>query len=128
MKKVKSVQGDTIDLICWRYYGRTAGVTETVLEYNPDLAEQGPITLQDNRGMVADSVDLTLDDSDHALEIPSVGAEMKVWLGWSDKPQVLTVGDQSQPLILVRTYKSKKTAQVAMKREWARIQKAKGTV
>ncbi|MGH1402411.1 MAG: tail protein X, partial [Acinetobacter tandoii] len=43
MKKVKSVQGDTIDLICWRYYGRTAGVTETVLEYNPDLAEQGPI-------------------------------------------------------------------------------------
>jgi phage tail protein X len=43
MKKVKSVQGDTIDLICWRYYGRTAGVTETVLEHNPALAEQGPI-------------------------------------------------------------------------------------
>ena len=42
------------------------------------------LTLQDNRGMVADSVDLTLDDSDHALDIPSVGAEMKVWLGWSD--------------------------------------------
>ena len=43
MKTVKSVQGDTIDLICWRYYGRTAGVTETVLESNPPLAEQGPI-------------------------------------------------------------------------------------
>ena len=43
MKTVKSVQGDTIDLICWRYYGRTAGVTETVLESNLALAEQGPI-------------------------------------------------------------------------------------
>ncbi|WP_288383294.1 contractile injection system protein, VgrG/Pvc8 family [uncultured Acinetobacter sp.] len=42
------------------------------------------MTIQDNRGMVADSVDITLDDSDQALEIPSVGAEMKVWLGWSD--------------------------------------------
>lgn len=43
MKTVKSVQGDTIDLICWRYYGRTSGVTETVLESNLALAEQGPI-------------------------------------------------------------------------------------
>ena len=43
MKTVKSVQGDTIDLICWRYDGRTAGVTETVLESNPALAKQGPI-------------------------------------------------------------------------------------
>ena len=51
---------------------------------------------------------------------------VKTWYSAKPKPQVLTEGDQSQPLILVRTYKSKKTAQVAVKREWARIQKAKG--
>ena len=51
---------------------------------------------------------------------------VKTWYSAKPKPQLMTVGDQSQPLILVRTYKSKKTAQVALNREWARIQKAKG--
>lgn len=40
---IKSLQGDTLDLICWRYYGRTAGVLEQVLESNRGLAELGPI-------------------------------------------------------------------------------------
>lgn len=40
---VKSLQGDTVDLICWRYYGRTAGVLEQVLDSNRGLAEMGPI-------------------------------------------------------------------------------------
>lgn len=40
--KVKSVQGDTVDLICWRHYGRTAGVMEQVLEANRGLADLGP--------------------------------------------------------------------------------------
>ncbi|MBJ9370556.1 tail protein X [Acinetobacter sp. TGL-Y2] len=43
MKKIKSVQGDTLDLICWRYYGRTAGTFEAVLTVNPHLSEQDPI-------------------------------------------------------------------------------------
>jgi phage tail protein X len=38
---VRSVQGDTVDAICWRHYGRTAGVTEAVLEANPGLADYG---------------------------------------------------------------------------------------
>lgn len=36
-------QGDTVDLICWRFYGRTAGVTEAVLLANPGLADLGPV-------------------------------------------------------------------------------------
>lgn len=36
-------QGDTVDLICFRYYGRTAGVTEQVLDANPGLAALGPV-------------------------------------------------------------------------------------
>lgn len=34
-------QGETVDLACWRHYGRTAEVTEMVLEANPGLAAKG---------------------------------------------------------------------------------------
>jgi phage tail protein X len=43
MAQVRAQQGDTVDAICWRYYGRTAGVTEAVLLANPGLAEFGPV-------------------------------------------------------------------------------------
>lgn len=43
MPTVIANQGDTLDAICWRYYGRTAGITETVLEANHGLAELGPV-------------------------------------------------------------------------------------
>lgn len=36
-------QGDTVDAICHRHLGRTAGVTEQVLEMNPGLASKGPV-------------------------------------------------------------------------------------
>ena len=40
---VHALQGDTLDAICWRHYGRTAGVVEQVLEANPELSSHGPI-------------------------------------------------------------------------------------
>lgn len=40
---VHAAQGDTLDAICWRHYGRTAGVVEQVIDANPGLAELGPI-------------------------------------------------------------------------------------
>ncbi|PDO83307.1 tail protein X [Kosakonia pseudosacchari] len=40
---VKTQQGDTLDLLCQRYYGRTASVVETVLAANPGLADLGVI-------------------------------------------------------------------------------------
>ncbi|MCY1348831.1 Phage Tail Protein X [compost metagenome] len=43
MATVIANQGDTVDAICWRHYGRTAGVTEAVLEANPGLAELGAV-------------------------------------------------------------------------------------
>jgi len=43
MVAVIANQGDTVDAICWRYYGRTAGVTEAVLDANPGLADIGPV-------------------------------------------------------------------------------------
>ncbi|WP_111895930.1 tail protein X [Acinetobacter sp. MB5] len=42
-KTIKSIQNDTIDSICWRYYGRSVGVVEQVLSANPQLDELGVI-------------------------------------------------------------------------------------
>lgn len=38
---VYAQQHDTVDSICWRYLGVTAGVVEQVLILNPNLAELG---------------------------------------------------------------------------------------
>lgn len=41
---VTALQGDTLDLICWRELGTTAGgVVEAALELNRPLAEAGPV-------------------------------------------------------------------------------------
>lgn len=42
MTTVIAQQGDTVDAMCWRHYGRTAGVVEQVLDANPGLADLGP--------------------------------------------------------------------------------------
>ncbi|EPB5844657.1 tail protein X [Escherichia coli] len=41
--KTFALQGDTLDAICVRYYGRTEGVVETVLAANQGLAELGEV-------------------------------------------------------------------------------------
>ena len=43
MEQVRSLQGETVDALCWRHYGRTAGVVEAVLEANPGLAHLGDV-------------------------------------------------------------------------------------
>lgn len=43
MAQVIAHQGDTVDAICWRHYGRTAGVVEQVLDANPGLADLGTV-------------------------------------------------------------------------------------
>lgn len=40
---VLAQQGDTLDVICHRHYGYTAGVTEHVLHANGHLAVLGPV-------------------------------------------------------------------------------------
>lgn len=41
--QVRVQQNDTVDLLCWRHYGKTDGVTEAVYAANPGLCEQGPL-------------------------------------------------------------------------------------
>jgi phage tail protein X len=38
----RTSQGDTLDFICWRFYGQQSGAVERVLEANPRLADLGP--------------------------------------------------------------------------------------
>lgn len=40
---VLAQQGDTVDVLCWRHYGRTRGLVELVLEMNAGLADHGPV-------------------------------------------------------------------------------------
>ncbi|QYX51502.1 tail protein X [Pseudomonas sp. S07E 245] len=42
-EQLRTIQNDTVDALCWRYYGRTAGVVETVLAANPGLADKGTV-------------------------------------------------------------------------------------
>lgn len=44
--RVIAKQGDTVDALCWRHYGRTAGLVELVLEFNAGLADHGPVLPQ----------------------------------------------------------------------------------
>lgn len=39
--KARAQQNETVDALCWRWYGRTDGVVEAVLEAKPGLADIG---------------------------------------------------------------------------------------
>lgn len=41
--RVHAMQGDTLDALCWRHLGRTAGVVEATLAQNPGLTDLGPV-------------------------------------------------------------------------------------
>lgn len=41
--QARALQGETLDALCQRVLGRTAGVTEAVLAANPGLADLGPV-------------------------------------------------------------------------------------
>lgn len=39
----RTSQDDTLDYICWKFYGQQSGAVERVLEANPGLAALGPV-------------------------------------------------------------------------------------
>ena len=43
------------------------------------------LTITDNRGIEADTFELELSDHDGLLAIPPKGAEVQLWLGWSNE-------------------------------------------
>lgn len=60
-----ALDGETVDEVCWRVLGKTAGVTEQVLDLNPGLAALGPclpggtsVTLPDPASATTVTIDL----------------------------------------------------------------------
>ncbi len=43
MAQFKTRDGDTLDWICWKHYGKQSGAVEAVYEANPGLAKLGPV-------------------------------------------------------------------------------------
>lgn len=43
MRTIHARQLDTVDAIAWRYYGKTAGVVEAILQANAGLADKGSL-------------------------------------------------------------------------------------
>ncbi|MCP3941410.1 MAG: phage tail protein [Desulfobacteraceae bacterium] len=41
--KYMTSDGDMLDMICWKYYGRVEGTVEAVLEANCGLADKGAV-------------------------------------------------------------------------------------
>lgn len=41
--RVYAHQGDTLDVLCWRHLGSTAGLVEQALELNPGLCAHGAV-------------------------------------------------------------------------------------
>lgn len=65
---VRSIQGDTVDQLCWRHLGRTAGVTEQTYALNPGLAAIGPV--------LPNGTPVTLPD---LADLPAESASVKLW-------------------------------------------------
>lgn len=64
MQTVRANQGETLDLMCYRVFGRTAGVTEAALEANTGLADLGPVLPMGTRVNLSDPVDAVQPDVD----------------------------------------------------------------
>jgi phage tail protein X len=60
-------QFDELDAICWRYYGRTQGTVEAVMEVNQNLAELLPI--------MPEGVTILLPD----LPQPETTTTLRIW-------------------------------------------------
>ncbi len=41
--QITTQNNDTVDEICWRIFGRSAGISEQVYDNNMGLAELGPV-------------------------------------------------------------------------------------
>ena len=67
MAQYVTKDGDVLDGICWRYYGYTAGSTETVLEANRGLEQYDAIF---DAGIVIELPD---------IETPPVDDTVKLW-------------------------------------------------
>ena len=58
--------GDVLDAICWKYYGKTSGILEKVLEANHHLSELGMIF---SAGVKISLPDLTQEEETESVKL-----------------------------------------------------------
>lgn len=68
--KYRTKQGDQVDAICWRYYGRE-NAAEAVFEANPRLADHGLI--------LPAGIEIELPDLDAPTATASGTTTVKLW-------------------------------------------------
>lgn len=61
--KIYAQQGDTVDSMCWRFYGRTASVVEKVYSLNKGIADLGPILPHGTPVEMPDQVEKSVKES-----------------------------------------------------------------
>lgn len=57
--KVIANQHDTLDLICWRIFGKTSGVVEETIKLNPHVSKSGSILEQGTTIVLPDLIPVT---------------------------------------------------------------------
>lgn len=66
MQTYRTRDGDMLDWICWKHYGRTQGAVEAVLEVNTHLADLGPVYAA---GVLIDLPELTAAPADTTVRL-----------------------------------------------------------
>lgn len=69
--QVRALQGDTVDLLCWRHLGRTAGVFEQTLQLNHGLASYGAV--------IPEGLAVTLPDLPTSTATNQADTTIKLW-------------------------------------------------
>lgn len=69
--QVRALQGDTVDLLCWRHLGRTTGVFEQTLQLNQGLAAHGPV--------IPEGLAVTLPDLPKSTAAIQADTTIKLW-------------------------------------------------
>lgn len=64
--KYKTSEGDIIDYIAWKYYGKQSGVVEKILEENPGLADYGELL---PAGVIIFLPEITLPETDNFVRL-----------------------------------------------------------
>ena len=58
--RATALQGDTLDLICWRELGTTVQVVEQVFDLNPGLADIGAVLAEGTEVILPDILPATI--------------------------------------------------------------------
>jgi phage tail protein X len=58
--RATALQGDTLDLICWRELGTTVRVVEQAFDLNPGLADIGAVLAEGTKVILPDILPATI--------------------------------------------------------------------